>query len=165
MIDISKILLDGALLSILASISIIGILRFNPRLFLQDYPDEIQNQVLPKTDQEKRQSLIVGIPFLLLLFVVPLISTLVLKRQSGEMISFFALFLNAFGVVFIFNLVDLLLLDWLIFCFITPNFLVIPGTHGMQAYKDYGYHFRAFLIGTVLSITAGLVIAGIVSCL
>lgn len=165
MINISKILLDGALLSILASIILIGILRFNPRLFLQDYPDEIQNQVPPKTDQEKRQSLMVGIPFLLLLFVVPFISTLVLKRQSGEMFSFFHLFFNAFGVVFIFNLVDLLLLDWLLFCFITPSFLVIPGTNGMQAYKDYGYHFRAFLIGTILSIAAGLVIAGVVSCI
>jgi hypothetical protein len=165
MLNIGKTFLDGIILSVLASTLLIGILRFNPRLFLQDYPDEIQNQVPPKTDQEKRQSLIVGIPFLLLLFVVPFISTLVLKHQSGELFSFFPLFINAFGVVFIFNLVDLLLLDWLLFCFITPSFLVIPGTNGMQAYKDYGYHFRAFLIGTILSIAAGLMIAGIVSCI
>jgi len=162
MINISKILLDGALLSILSSILIIAILWINPRLFLQDYPDEIQAVVPPKTDLEKRQSLIGGIPFLLLLFAVPFISTLILKRQSVEMISFFSLFLNAFGVTFLFNLVDLLVLDWLLFCFITPGFLVIPGTEGMGEYKDYGYHFRAFLIGTVLSIAAGLVIAGIV---
>ena len=165
MINISKILLDGALLSVLASISIVGILRFNPRLFLQDYPDEIQAVVPPKTDLEKRQSLITGIPFLLILLAVPFVSTLILKRESGEMISFFPLFINAFGVVFLFNLVDLLLLDWLLFCFITPSFLVIPGTEGMQEYKDYGYHFRAFLIGTVLSIAAGLVIAGVVAFL
>lgn len=162
MINISKILLGGALLSILSSILLIGILRFNPRLFLQDYPDEIQAAVPPKTDLEKRQSLISGIPFLLILLAVPFISTLVLKRQSGEMISFFPLFFNAFGVAFTFNLVDLLLLDWLLFCFITPSFLVIPGTEGMQEYKDYGFHFRAFLIGTVLSIAGGLVIAGLV---
>ena len=165
MINISKILLDGALLSILASLSIFSILRFNPRLFLQDYPDEIQAMVPPKTDLEKRQSLISGIPFLLILLAVPFFSTLVLKRQSGEMISFFSLFFNAFGVAFLFNLVDLLVLDWLMFCFITPSFLVIPGTEGMQEYKDYGYHFRAFLIGTVLSIAAGLVIAGVVAFL
>ncbi len=162
MIDISKILLDGALLSILGSITILGILRFNPRLFLQDYPDEIQAAVTPKTDLEKRQSLKTGIPFLLILLAVPFISTLILKRESGEMISFFTLFLNAFGVAFLFNLVDLLVLDWLLFCYITPGFLVIPGTEGMGEYKDYGYHFRAFLIGTVLSIAGGLVIAGLV---
>ena len=165
MINISKILLDGALLSILSSILLIVVLWINPRLFLQDYPDEIQAVVPPKTDLEKRQSLIPGIPFLLLLFAVPFISTLVLKRQSGEIISFFPLFLNAFGVAFLFNLVDLLVLDWLLFCFITPGFLVIPGTEGMGEYKDYGFHFRAFLIGTVLSIAGGLIIAGIVPCL
>ena len=162
MIDISKILLDGALLSILSSILLIVVLWINPRLFLQDYPDEIQAVVPPKTELEKRQALIPGIPFLLLLFAVPFISTLILKHQSVETISFFSLFLNAFGVAFLFNLVDLLVLDWLLFCYITPGFLVIPGTEGMEEYKDYGYHFRAFLIGTILSIAAGLVIAGLV---
>jgi hypothetical protein len=45
------------------------------------------------------------------------------------------------------------------FCTITPKFLVIPGTDGMAAYKDYGYHFRGFLIGTVFSIFGGVIIA------
>ena len=80
-------------------------------------------------------------------------------------VSFLQLFLNAFGVAFAFNLFDLLLLDWLMFCTITPKFVVIPGTEGMEGYKDYSYHFRASLIGTVLSVVAGLVIAGIVSFL
>ncbi|MCJ7739553.1 MAG: nitroreductase, partial [Anaerolineae bacterium] len=83
----------------------------------------------------------------------------------GGDISFLLLFLNAFGVAFTFNLVDLLLLDWLMFCTITPRFVVIPGTEGMEAYKDYSYHFKASMIGTILSVVAGLVIAGIVSFL
>ena len=161
MINFTKIIIDGSLLSVLASITILGILRFNPRLFLQDYPDEIQERVHPKTDQEKRLSLMVGIPFLILLLLVPFLSTLSLAKQVGED-RFFSLFINAFWVAFLFNLVDLLVLDWLIFCLITPDFLVIPGTKGMQAYKDYRFHFRAFLIGTALSIVAGLGIAGIV---
>ncbi len=161
MINFTKIIIDGSLLSVLASITILGILRFNPRLFLQDYPDVIQERVHPKTDQEKRLSLMVGIPFLILLLLVPFLSTLSLAKQVGED-KFFSLFINAFGVTFLFNLVDLLVLDWLIFCLITPDFLVIPGTKGMQAYKDYRFHFRAFLIGTALSIVAGLGIAGIV---
>ncbi|MGC9358169.1 MAG: nitroreductase, partial [Anaerolineae bacterium] len=144
-------------MSVLASALLLAILRLNPRLMLQDYPEEFQNQIPPKTDKEKRQSLIVGIPFLLLLVAVPFISTLMLKRQGGGAVSFLPLFLNAFGVVFIFNLVDLLLLDWLVFCYITPDFLVIPGTEGMREYKDYGYHFRGFLTGTLLSVVAGLV--------
>jgi len=161
MIDVSQTFLDGVLLSLIASIYLIGVLRFNPRLFLQDYPAVIQELVPPKTEQEKRQSLIIGIPFLILLAAVPFISTLNLKQESELTVSFLQLFLNAFGVVFIFNLVDLVLLDWVIFCYFTPAFVVIPGTEENPAYKDYGYHFRASLIGTVLSIGAGLVIAGI----
>ena len=162
MINLSKTMLDGVILSMLASFYLVVILWFNPRLFLQDYPDEIQERVPLKSDQEKRQSLIIGIPFLLLLFAVPFFSTLTLQRQYGGELPFLYLTVNAFGIGFNFNLVDLLVLDWLIFCSITPRFLVIPGTEGMKAYKDYGYHFRGFLIGTVISIVAGLVIGGIV---
>jgi hypothetical protein len=163
--NIGRTLLEGAILSAIASILLIAILRFNPRLFLQDYPEEIQNQVPPKTEKEKRQSLIVGIPFLIVVVAVPFVSTLILKLHGGEGVPFLHLFLNAFGVVFIFNLVDLLLLDWLMFCTITPEFLVIPGTEGSEAYKDYGYHFRASITGTILSVVGGLVIAGVVTVL
>jgi hypothetical protein len=132
MLDIEKILLDGAILSILASFLLVGTLRFNPRLFLQDYPQSIQNLVPAKTPKEKRQSLIVGIPFLLLL---------------------------------VFNIVDLIVLDWLVFCTWTPSFLIIPGSEGSEAYKDYFYHFKASIIGTILSVVGGLLIAGSLSLL
>jgi len=32
-------------------------------------------------------------------------------------------------------------LDWLIFVTIQPDFVVIPGTEGLAGYKDYGFHF------------------------
>ena len=54
-----------------------------------------------------------GIPFLALLTAIPLWSTIQLERGGVE--TFWMLGLNAFGVVFIFNLVDWLLLDWLMF--------------------------------------------------
>lgn len=165
MLNIGKIVLDGAILSVVASLILISSLRFNPRLFLQDYPDDIQSKVPPKTEKENQQSLVVGIPFLIVLVAIPFILTLTLKHQSGEDVSFLQLFLNAFGVAFIFNLVDLLFLDWLMFCTITPKFVVITGTEGMEGYKDYSYHFRGFIIGTFLSVVAGLVVAGIVSFL
>jgi len=162
MLDFGRMILHGAILSVLASLLLIAVLRFNPRLFLQDYPEEIQKRVPPKSAKEKRQSLLVGIPFLLLVVAVPFLSTLALKQQGGDQVTFMQLFLNAFGVAFLFNLVDLVLLDWFMFCYITPKFLVIPGTEGIAAYKDYAYHFRASLIGTLLSAVAGLVMAGIV---
>jgi hypothetical protein len=85
-----------------------------------------------------------------------------MKYQTQGQIPFWVLFINSFSVAFIFNLVDWLILDWLMFCTITPGFLVITGTEGMAGYKDYLFHFRGFLIGSVLSAIAGLVIATIV---
>jgi len=61
-------------------------------------------------------------------------------------------------VGFLFHLVDWLILDWLIVCTITP-FVVIPGTEGMAGYNNYAMHFRGFLIGMVISVVMGVLIA------
>ena len=90
MFSIRKVVLDGAILSPIASLLLVVSLRLNPRIWLQDYPEDIQNKVLPKTEQEKRLSLVFGIPFLVLLAAVPFISTLALKRQGGGDVSFLA---------------------------------------------------------------------------
>ena len=159
MFSLQKILLDGSLLTGIASLIILIIMKVNPRIFLHDYPKEIQEAVQPKTETEMKLSKLLGIPFLLVLVLTPFFSTLNLKP---EIESFGAFFINAFGVSMVFNIADWLVLDWLIFCTITPNFMVIPGTKGMKAYKDYAFHFRGFLIGCVISAATSLVIAGVV---
>jgi hypothetical protein len=85
-----------------------------------------------------------------------------LKQQIAGDLSYISGSIHAFGVIFVYNLIDWLILDWLIFCTITPGFLVIPGTEGMVEYKDYKFHFRGFLVGTGLSIFAGLIIGALV---
>ncbi|HEY46853.1 MAG: hypothetical protein AMJ88_06855 [Anaerolineae bacterium SM23_ 63] len=165
MLNISKLIIDGGIFSAIASLYLFMVLYINPRLFLQDYPEDIQRAVPQKSREERRLSILLGTPFLLLLFAGPFISTLTLKHQSGGELSFIVASIHAFGIVFIFNLVDWLILDWLIFCSITPGFLVIPGTEGMAGYKDYAFHFRAFRVGTVLSIVAGCIIGALVTIL
>ena len=44
---------------------------------------------------------------------------------------------------------------------ITAKWVIIEGTEGCKGYKDYFYHFKAFLIGCVYSMIMSLVIAGI----
>jgi len=160
MSNLNKILIDGAVLSFLASLWLILALWVNPRIFLHDYPAKIQEKVPQKNKTEKRLSFVFGVPFMLLLLLGPFISTLTLEAY-GET-RFWALWLNAAGVVFVFNVVDWLILDWFIFCTLTPRFVVIPGSEGMAEYKDYWFHFRGFLHGTVYSTLGGFVIAGIV---
>ena len=64
----------------------------------------------------------------------------------------------------VFNVVDLLVLDWPLVA-IVPGFMVLPGTEGSAGYKDYWFHFRGFLIGTVLILVASGLMAGVVTAL
>ena len=97
----------------------------------------------------------------MIVFGVPLLSILRLDQMVAGVPSFLEVFVNIFTLFLVFNIVDLLILDWLIFCAITPRFIVLPGTEGMAGYKDYGFHFRGFLIGCVICLVSGLVFAGI----
>jgi hypothetical protein len=160
MSNFSKILPDGVMVSFFTSLWVILALWVNPRIFLHDYPAKIQEKVPPKTKAEKRLTYVFGLPTMLVLLLGSFFSTLSLQEQGSA--PFWALWLNAAGVVFVFNLVDWLILDWLVFCTFTPRFVVIPGSEGMAEYKDYGFHFRGFLHGTVYSILGGLIIAGII---
>ena len=152
---LAAILPYGLLLSVLFSAIILAMVLVNPRLMLQDYPKDIQAEVPPKTSAEKRQTFYWGLPVWVFLLGCPTVAALWVKAANGNALE---IFLTAFGVLFLSNLVDWLILDWLIFCTITPTFVVLPGTEGMAGYKNYGMHFRGFLIGTVLAILIALII-------
>lgn len=152
------ILIYGMLASLLLSALIFAMERVNPRLMLRSYPKDVQAAVPPQTPVEKRQTLYWGIPFWLGLLGFPVAAALTADAAHASPLE---IFLSAAGVLFLFNLVDWLIVDWLIVCTITPKFMVIPGTEGMAGYKNYTMHFRGFLIGTVLAIMIGLIITAI----
>jgi hypothetical protein len=156
-----SIILNGIILSILASLIIVGTLYVKPRLLLQRYPKDVQRMVPAKTEEEKMRTRMVGILFVLVLLAVPLVSTLALKKGVADL-SFAAAFGNAFGILTVFNLVDLFIIDWLLFVRIRPRFLVIPGSEGAKGYDDFAFHAKGFLTGTVWAAIAGILVALIV---
>ena len=158
-LNFNKIIFDGALYSIIASIFILLSLWKAPRIWLHDFPEDIQKLVPGKSDAEKRLSLMVGIPFLLLLFAGPFLSGLTWKMQSVQLVSYFALFLHVFLIAMFFNVVDWLILDWLLVCTLTPKFMMIPGTEEAKGYKDYKFHFIGFLKGSLISLVSSLIIS------
>jgi hypothetical protein len=83
-----------------------------------------------------------------LLIGVPFASVLLWRTASLGSHSFWELFASAFGVLFIFNLVDLLILDWLIVCWLKPRWVTLPGTEYILIAEPYLYHFKRFLVGT-----------------
>jgi hypothetical protein len=158
MLDAARIVRDGVLFSVVASTCLIALLRFNPRIFLRHYPREIREIVPPKSEKERQLSILLG-----LLIGVPLASALVWRVATLGSRSFWELFAYAFGVLFIFNLVDLLVLDWLIACWLEPRWVILPGTEHVVIPKQYLHHFKGFLMGTVGLVIVGLAIAALLS--
>jgi hypothetical protein len=153
-----RILRDGALLSLVGSTYLLVLLRFYPRVFLQHFYKEIRAIVPPKSEKERRMSVFLG-----LLIGAPLTAALLWRTATLGSHSFWELFSYAFGVLFIFNLVDLVILDWLIVCWLKPRWVILPGTEHIVIPKPYLHHFKGFLLGTVGLAIVGLAIAALLS--
>jgi hypothetical protein len=147
------------LYNILVCLSLLWLVGKNPRYMMHDYPPEITAGIPAKTADEKRAGMLYGLPFLLILIGFPLIFGFVNKFSGG--VGFFENWLALFTLMFSFNLVDLVILDWIIFCRLTPRFMVLPGTEGHPGYKNYRFHFIGFLKGTLIVLVASFVFAGL----
>jgi hypothetical protein len=152
-------ILYGVVLSVLMVLSFVGAAYLNPEIWLPDYPLDIRERFGPMSERAKRQRRLVGIPVFLLLGGVLVFSSVRLAQIGAESV-FVSVFVGTFVVLLVFNAVDLLILDWLVFVTLRPRIVVLPGTEGAEGYDDYGFHFRAFLRGLVGSLIGSLVIAG-----
>ena len=150
----------GGVLSLVMSVMIVVSLRLSPESWLGDYPRDIQEKHGPMSRRSQRLKWVFGVPILLppLLFGAALLARL--QGVAGSAIPFWQAALAVFVMWMIFNLVDLVIIDWLLFVYIQPDFIVLPGTEGLAGYKDYYFHFRAFLVGCALCTVFALLIAG-----
>ncbi len=140
---------------LLLSILLYGSLAYNPRMWLHRMPPEVIVKAPAKTLAEKQLLLkTAAIPFLGLLIAYPIIYVL---QQNANWLSYFLIlcvFLAGFDVW------DTLILDLLIFCKLTPRFIIIPGTE-RQDYANMKYHLISGAKGLVMSIVASSVLATI----
>ncbi len=161
--DFSLILIHGLVYCVLFTAGLLIIGLKSPRLMLQDYPKSIVDAAPPKTSIEKKQTIIYGLPFLINFIGYPFAIAWYYASQTD--LTFAQIYSITWGITQIGNLFDLLILDWLIICFITPKMVVIPGTEGNKGYKDYLFHFKGFLKGLLITAVLSLILAGIVEFL
>jgi hypothetical protein len=144
MLNWTLILTHGAIYSVAGSIYLVMLLIIDNRMLLNkgDYPDDVLAAVPPRTPEETRKAIIYSIPWLFWSLAVPVFSAFRFATLAEMTPSFWALSLHAFLIFFSFWLVDLVVLDIIMFAGITPKFVVIPGTEGFAGYKDIGMHLR-----------------------
>lgn len=142
-------LLFGALLSVLIVILMIVSAAVALDMWLNDYPPDIRAKYGPMSAKGKRVKPVFAVILIGTMLGVFALSLVRLHTLLGRDFSFGEALASIFLVALIFNIFDLLVLDWLLFVIWTPRFVVLPGTEGLAGYKDYGFHFKGFLKGWI----------------
>jgi hypothetical protein len=141
----------------LLGIIILGSLRYNARLWLQDYPKAIREKVPPLSASEKRARTVLSILVLGILFGGVLLEALRMRTFQFETNRFGTVYLLIFFMFAIFNLFDAVILDLLVLTWLRPKFVILPGTEGMENLLfDYRKQLVDFLKGVIFSAIASL---------
>ncbi|MEZ4662829.1 MAG: hypothetical protein R2911_35210 [Caldilineaceae bacterium] len=127
-------------------------------MFVDNYPPDIKQKYGPMSPRSARMRPYFGALLFLTLFAIPMMGLLALQAERNAA-PFLPASAFAVATLFVFNLFDLMILDWLLFCTIQPRMMVLPGTEGMAGYGDYRFHFVGFLKGLGFSVVGGLLIA------
>lgn len=156
---------DLAVMTAVFSAFVIGTLLWKPRIWLHDFPADIQAMAAPKTSEEKRLTAWLGGVFALVFFGLPVLLAWDLKAQMGSDYSFGAAWLYGYALFLGVNLWDLVVLDWIGFSLVDPQNPPIAGTEGAAGYRDYAFHFYAFLKGCLIGIPFAALLAGAITLL
>ena len=157
--------LYGVILSAVLFPLTLGLTWLNPEIMLNDYPPDIQAKHGPMSARSKRQRLPVGLLFIAILLGIVVVSFQGLPTSTGGDIAFLEAAVHLFVMFAVFNLLDWLVLDWLIVVTLCPRFMILPGTEGLAGYKDYGFHFWGFVIGMGITAATSVLVAGVVAVL
>lgn len=151
-------LLDGLVLSVVLTIltAISGAIALD--MFVDDYPPDVKQKYGPMSPRATRLRPFIAAMLFLTVLVIPLIGLFGLQTKFLT-VPFLSAVVFASIAILVFNVFDLIILDWLFFCTIQPRSMVLPGTEGMAGYRDYRFHFIGFLKGLGFSAGGGLLIA------
>jgi len=158
-------LLYGALLSGILSIMILWSLWLNPEIWLHDAPREIQEKYGPISEKAKRQRTLFVIPFFLVVIALPWLALQQLPAATGQPYTFQSIFITLFVMFMLFNVVDLLVIDWLIVEAWRPDFLRNSRLGRLMESRYYKFHFIGFCKGSVGLTLVSLLVAGGVAAL
>jgi hypothetical protein len=148
MIDVALVARHGTWLSLVGSAVIMGALRLNPRLFLRHFPAAVRASQPPLTSGETAVGWGVGLILIALFFGGPIWSAR--AGAAAHAYTRWDVFLHAFLVGTIFNLVDWLVLDELWIGLGRPRWALPPGVSAADVPFDHAQHARGFVTGSFL---------------
>ncbi|NWG06087.1 MAG: hypothetical protein HXY35_05280 [Chloroflexi bacterium] len=147
----------GTVFGVVFSAAMLVIGKINAEMILNDYPPDIRARYGTMSDSTRKQANWITLPLLATLGLVVALGLGQLRSLSGEL-TFVETLIVSTLIFQMWNLLDLILLDWFLLMTLKPKFMILPGTEGMAGYRDYGFHFRKFLNGIALTFILALVV-------
>jgi hypothetical protein len=153
-------LVYGLVLSLILTVLVVvsGFIALD--MFVGDYPPDVKQRYGPMSPRAARLRPYVAALLFTAVLVIPMLGLFALQADL-EYVPFLPALVFSIINLLVFNLFDLIILDWLLFCTIQPRAMVLPGTEGMAGYRDYRFHFIGFLKGLGFSAVGGLLIAAL----
>lgn len=130
-----------------------------PYMVLHDYPKELQGIIELAEFTNKKSAYIFETIAMFLIIAFIFFSGIYTYHEN--LVSYWTIFFHIFIVCMCWNIFDLIIMDWFIFCTWQPKFIVLPGSEGNKGYKNYRFHFVGFLKGSIISSITSIFIAGI----
>ncbi|MFI7233207.1 hypothetical protein ACIBO5_59395 [Nonomuraea angiospora] len=155
----------GLAMSVLFSAGVLVGGALSRDFLLNDYPEAIQERYgKPRSERGRRVATWFGVLFwggcALPLMVAAMLH---LRSSLGSDLGFAGGAVVGAVMFTTLVLVDLVVLDWIVFAGLRPRIMVLPGTEGMPEYHDLAFHAVAALKGSPLIVVAGLVAGGAVA--
>lgn len=147
----------GTVFGVIFSAAMLIIGRINAEMILNDYPPDIRAKYGTMSEATRKQANLMTLPLLATLGLIVALGLGQLREISGALTFVETLVVST--VIFqMWNLLDLILLDWFLLMTLKPKFMILPGTEGMAGYRDYMFHFRKFLNGIVFTFILALAV-------
>ena len=154
-------LIYGAVLGAATVILISAMIWWNAEILLREYPPDIRQAHGQMSRRARRQHIIASVVFIGVFVSIFAASYQHLAVTSGGRYTFRAASVHALIALTVVNLVDLIVVDWLIGIRFRPRKLILPGTEGLAGYDDLRFHVRGFVVGLVGTLAASPIIGAI----
>lgn len=153
----------GGLLSVLLSSMVMISIWINPEMWLHDAPKEVQEKHGPMSAKARRQRAMFVVPFFAVVIGVPWWALDQLPNVTGQPYTFGTVFTTLIVMFMLFNLVDLVIIDWLIVELWRPSFLRRGRLGELMTKRYYLFHFIGFCKGSVGLTLVSLLVAGVMT--
>jgi hypothetical protein len=155
---LGSVLLHGLVWSGIWVAAMYIIFKLAPHTLVHNYPKELQ-KLANVPVKSKRLTVIVSLSVWVVIIGYYLFAVIwTFRSQTAGFLDITAF---SFAIFMVWNVFDLIILDWLVFCTIQPSIMVLKGTKGHPAYKDYMFHFIGFLKGICIAAVFALAAGGI----